>query len=124
MILKIEIIIKDIKQYISKLSTDFDILCLKNLYISPKGYMEDFTIEQFREMYNIDKLVKISFVDETNLSNEEYRVVNWCRDKFVEQDLKRFEKNKQDEIQNYLNILNNFEQELKKYKDGGEISGN
>lgn len=124
MILKIEILIKDIKKYIGKLSNDFDILVLKNLYISPKEYMKDFTISQFRNMYNINQNVKISFVDETNLQNEDYRVINWCRDKFVEQDLKKFEKDKQEDLKIYLRILDSFEQELKKYENGGEMSGN
>lgn len=123
MIFKIEIISKDIEKYIKKFSKDFDILYCQNLYIASKNNTKEIDVIEFKQEYKLSQSVNVFKIDETNLGNEEIKVINWCRDKFVLQDLHKFENENQEEIKQYLNFLDSFEDELKKYKNGGETDG-
>ena len=53
-------------------------------------------------------------LNENNLKYEPFQIVEWCKQKFVEQDTKRFEIEKQKELRAYLKFMNDFEAELVK----------
>lgn len=123
MIFKLTISIQDINQYINMFSKDFDILFYKELYISDKNNVQLYNVNKLRKKYKIDNDIYIEIINENNLGSKSQKVIDWCRDKFVYQDLKRFENEHQEQIVNYLNVLDRFEEELKKYKNGGEMNG-
>lgn len=114
MIFKIEIELKDIEKYIKIFSKDFDLLYCKNLYIALKNSVKKITISNLKKKYKIDSSLKVLQINENNLAQEDVKVINWCRDKFVLQDLNRFEIERQEEIKQYLKFLDSFEEELKK----------
>lgn len=123
MIFKLTISIQDINQYINMFSKDFDILFYKELYISDKNNLQSYSVNKLRNKYKIDNDIYVEIINENNLGSKSQKVIDWCRDKFVYQDLKRFENEHQEQIVNYLNVLDRFEEELKKCKNGGEMNG-
>ena len=56
----------------------------------------------------------IKEINEKNIMNEEQSIMEWCRDNFVQRDLKNFEKEHQDDIKDFMKSLDVFEKELNK----------
>ena len=112
MIYKITVDFKKLEYIINILKDNFDIIIYQgSIYICKKNY-KNTTINQIKKNLNIDNNF-IENIDETILKNEDNYIQNWCSNKFVEKDLKSFEKDKQDEIKKVMKIIDNFENELK-----------
>ena len=72
----------------------------------------------------IKKIIKedcfILDIDDKNLKYEPDKVIEWCRDKFVEKETKKFEKEKQELLKAYVTLIKDLEIELKKEVEEGE----
>lgn len=122
---------------IYKIITEFDILIdiiekIKNnynvlmksgqLFICNKNY-KTISLKKIKKEIGIDN-VFILQIDENNLQYESPEVIAWCRDYFVNRDIKRYEEERQEDIKNYMKILDNFEQELQKMIKEGGVANN
>ena len=93
------------------------------LYIAPRNY-----IKTKKEIENQKKTIRdiikqenfIRELDENNLKYEPIQIIEWCKQKFIEQDTKRFEAEKQRELKAYLKFMNDFEAELMKQIENNE----
>jgi hypothetical protein len=115
MIFKIQLdLLDNLFEIIEKLSSKYEIIFFNNnLYLS---YWDDINKEDMKKIKKILSLGKsyyISEINENNLKFETKQVVDWCRDKFIKSDLKRFEKNEKEKILTVMEILDEVEIKLK-----------
>lgn len=111
MIYKIIMDFTDFDKIINILSNRFNLIFVDGaIYICDKKYA-NITIKYIKKILKNDNIFILK-IDENNLSYEPPFVINWCRDKFVQRDLHNFELEHNDEIKNFMNILNDFEKEL------------
>lgn len=123
MIYKIIMDFTNLDEVIKLLSKRFNLIFVDNaIYICDKKYANT-TISYIKKLLKNNN-VFILKIDEKNLVNEPCSVVKWCRDNFVQRDLKKFEKEHQDDIKNFMKSLDVLEEELdkivKQNKEGGE----
>ena len=90
---------EDMSNILKELEKDFDFVFFREvLYIAPRSY-----IKTKKEIENQKKTIRdiikqenfIRELDENNLKYEPIQIVEWCKQKFIEQDTKRFEAEKQ-----------------------------
>jgi len=114
MIFKLNIEYTDIEDVIDRLSENFDILFnSQSFYISEKK--SNTTDKKFiRKILSNYENLYIVEINENNLKYENVHVQCWCRDKFVSQDLQRYEEDNQDKIQNMLKIIEDWKNNLEK----------
>lgn len=111
MIYKIVMDFSNLDEIIKILSNRFNLIFIGNaIYICDKKYANT-TIQYIKKILKNNNIFILK-IDETNLSNESTQVIQWCRDKFVQRDLKKFEEDRQDEIKNFMNVLDDFESRL------------
>lgn len=123
MIFKITTDCKDIEEIVKIFGCNYDILYYgQSFYISEKFPSKRKTCDSIKKKLKNYNNTFIIQIDENNLKYEFSQVQTWCRDKFVEQDLKRFEKEKQPEINEMMETINRFEEEIQKIIDRKEGS--
>lgn len=111
MIYKIILNIENIIDLLDTISKEYNVYFKNNiLYISSIDYRM-FTIKDIKRLFNQDNIY-IEEINETNLRYEPSDVIIWCRDYFVQRDLKKYEEEHQDDISNYMKVLDKFEQNL------------
>lgn len=117
MIYKINVNIESIIDLFDKISKKYNVYFKNNiLYISSIDY-KTFTIKDIKKLFNQDNMY-IEEINETNLRYEPSDIIIWCRDYFVQRDLKKYEDEHQNDISNYMKVLDNFEQNLENiYKE-------
>lgn len=94
-----------------ELSKKFNVYYKNNiLYMYQKDY-KMITTNKIKKILKSDNIY-IEEINEQNLKYEPEDVKFWCRDVFVDIDLKRYEQEHQEEIKNYMNILDVFENNL------------
>ena len=115
---------EDMSNILKELEKDFDFVFFREiLYIAPRNY-----IKTKKEIENQKKTIRdiikqeifIRELDENNLKYEPIQIIEWCKQKFIEQDTKRFEAEKQRELKAYLKFMNDFEAELMKQIENNE----
>ena len=123
MIYKIIMDFKDLQKLIEKLSEYFYVLFSNNsLYICSKN-LKNISVKKIRDIIQEDNVFLLC-IDQTNIKNETDRVRDWCESYYIERDIKNFEKNEQELLKQYMNVLDNCEEELKKYMmKGGCLDG-
>lgn len=109
---------EDLSNIVKELEKDFDFVFFREiLYIAPREYTKN-NKEAENQKKKIKNIIKqenfIMELNENNLKYEPFQIVEWCKQKFVEQDTKRFEIEKQKELRAYLKFMNDFEAELVK----------
>ena len=112
---------EELERVIKELSKKFIVLFYRNvIYVASK---ED-EIEKTEVEKMIKSIIKESFycqeLNEKNLKYEPDKVIEWCRDKFVEKETKKFEKEKQELLKAYVTLIKDLEIELKKEVEEGE----
>ena len=111
MIYKINVNIENIIELFDKISKKYNVYFKNNiLYISSIDYKK-FSIKDVKKLFKQDNIY-IEEINETNLKYEPSDVIIWCRDYFVQRDLKKYEEEHQDDISNYMKVLDKFEQNL------------
>lgn len=125
MIYKIIVNIENIIGLLDDISQHYNVFFKNNiLYISSIDY-KNVDFGDIKKLFNQDNIY-IEEINEINLKYEEPDIIVWCRDYFVQRDLKKYEKNHQDEISNYMKTLDRFEQNLEliyQEKVGDNING-
>ena len=101
---KIQTDIKNIEELIKVLSKDYDILYYYNLYLSPKKERKNEETYLKKALNKIGKCIIIK-IDENNLKAENDKIISWCVDKFVERDLKKYERDHQNQYIQYLEYI-------------------
>ena len=96
---------------------------MSNLYIASKRNTS-ITLSDFIKKYHYDDIL-VTEIDEDNLKFENDKVISWCKNEFVNQDIRRFEEKNQKMMKNYMCYLDDFEKELKKIskEKRGETDG-
>ena len=113
MIVKLNININNIQKYINDLKDEYNIYYnLSNLYIASKRNTS-ITLSDFIKKYHYDDIL-VTEIDEDNLKFENDKVISWCKNEFVNQDIRRFEEKNQKMMKSYMCYLDDFEKELKK----------
>lgn len=123
MIYKIVTDFSDLIDIVEKLKNNYNIIMTQGqLFICEKNY-KTISLKKLKKEIGKEN-VFISQIDENNLKYESPEVITWCRDYFVDRDVKRYEEERQDEIKNFMNILDDFEKELKKMVKKGGVANN
>lgn len=113
MIAKLNICIHNIQKYINDLKDEYNIYYnLSNLYVASKSNTS-ITLSDFIKKYHYDDIV-VTEINEDNLKFENDKVISWCKNEFVNQDIRRFEEKNQKMIKSYMSYLDDFEKEIKK----------
>ena len=111
MIYKIIMDFTNLDEIIKILSNRFNIVFIENaIYICDKKFLNT-NINYIKRLLKNNNLFILK-IDETNLGQEPIAVQNWCKNFYVQRDVKRFEKERNEEIQNFMKILDDFEQNL------------
>lgn len=80
----------------------------------------NFIIEQIRKV--MQNNVCVTAINELNLQQEATQVQEWCKNQFIEQDTRRFEQDKQEELQAMKQFIIDLEQALKVLdSEGGDV---
>lgn len=115
---------EDLSNIVKELEKDFDFVFFREiLYIAPREYAKNNkeTENQKKKIKNIIRQENfIMELNENNLKYEPFQIIEWCKQKFIEQDTKRFEIEKQKELRAYLKFMNDFEVELVKQLENNE----
>ena len=113
MIFKIIMDFDNLIEIIDILKDKFDVFLLNNqMFIFAKN-LKKYSVNSIKKIIKADNAF-ITIIDETNLRKESDKVISWCKDKFVENDLLRYEKENQKKIQEINTILDRFEENLEK----------
>jgi hypothetical protein len=112
MIFKIEMDYTNLGDVIELFKDKYDILFCKHLYISEIKKTKTNNCKKIKEKMKDFPNSFITSIDEYNLSNQPLQAQEWCRDKFVEQDLKNFEEKEQDKLIEMMDIIHNFDNAL------------
>ena len=113
MIAKLNICIHNIQKYINDLKDEYNIYYnLSNLYIASKRNTS-IKLSDFIKKYHYDDIL-VTEIDQDNLKFENDKVISWCKNEFVNQDIRRFEEKNQKMMKSYMCYLDDFEKELKK----------
>lgn len=126
MIFKIEMNYDHLDEILNIFRDKYDILFCQHLYISEKKKSKTNNCTKIKEKIKEYPNSFVTIIDEFNLSAQPLQAQVWCRDKFVEQDLREFEKNEQEKILNMMKIVQDFDKALEailKEKSGGEEDG-
>lgn len=122
MIFKFNVEYANIEEIIEIFKNEYDILFLfQSFYIARKDDKKE-TSKDIRKKLNKYENLYIQELNEQNLQFENKNIQDWCRDHFVQQDLKRFEKEQQPKITEMLERINQFDRTLEKIlerKKGG-----
>ena len=113
MIFKIIMDFDNLIGIIDNLKDDFDIFLLNNqMFIFAKN-LKEYNIDSIKRIIKSDNAF-VSIIDENNLIKESDKVVSWCKDKFIENDLLKYEQENQEKIKQINVILDRFEENLEK----------
>lgn len=113
MIFKIIMDFDDLVGIINKFQNSFDVLFANGqMFVFAKN-LKKYTINRIKKILDNENAF-VTIIDENNLRRESDKVISWCRDKFVENDLLRYEKENQEKIKNINNFLDDFEENLEK----------
>lgn len=104
---------------VEKIQKKYNVLIKSGqLFICNKEY-KNIPLNKIKKEIGIDN-VFILQINENNLQYESPEVISWCKDYFVDRDVKKYEQERQEDLKNYMKILDNFEQELENMiKEGG-----
>ena len=112
-IFKIIMDFDDLVGIVNKFQNSFDVIFVNGqMFIFAKN-LKKYTVNKIKKILNNENAF-ITIIDENNLSRECDKVISWCRDKFVENDLLRYEKENQERIKQMNNFLDDFEENLEK----------
>lgn len=116
MIFKIQLeLLDNLFEIIEKLSIKYEIIFFNNnLYLSYWDDINSKEMKEIKKILNLGKTYYISEINENNLKFETRQVIDWCRDKFIKSDLKKFERNENEKILNVMKILDKVEVTLEK----------
>lgn len=114
MIFKFNVEYANIEEIIEIFKNEYDILFLsQSFYVARKDDKKE-TSKDIRKKLNKYENLYIQELNEQNLQFENKNIQDWCRDHFVQQDLKRFEKEQQPKITEMLERINQFDRTLGK----------
>ena len=113
MIFKIIMNFTDMLELVDTLQKDFDMLFTNDqMFISVKD-LKTYSIADIRNLISNDNAY-VAIIDENNLRNESDKVISWCKDKFIKNDLMRYEKENQEHLKEINTILDKFDENLEK----------
>ena len=113
MIFKIIMNFTDMLELVNTLQKDFDMLFTNDqMFISVKD-LKTYSIADIRNLISNDNAY-VAIIDENNLRNESDKVISWCKDKFIKNDLMRYEKENQEHLKEINTILDKFDENLEK----------
>lgn len=113
MIFKIIMDFDNLIGVIDKLQDKFDIFLLNNQMFIFAKKLKKYSVNSIKKIIKSDNAF-VSIIDENNLIKESDKVISWCKDKFVENDLLRYEQENQEKIKQINIILDKFEENLEK----------
>jgi len=119
MIYKIIMEFKDLDILINKLSKDFNILFYNNcLYICSKNFKKK-SLKTIKSILKTDNVFLVD-INESNLKNESDYIQSWCKNYFIEKDIKEFEQKEQELLKQYMLCLDDCEKQIQEMiKKGG-----
>lgn len=118
MIYKIIMEFDNLEKIINILLKDFYVLFFNNcLYICSKN-LKNISSQKIRKLLSDDNIF-LKKIDETNLKHESNYVKNWCESYFLQKDIKDFEEQEQELLKQYMNVLDDCEEQLKKIIEEG-----
>ena len=82
------------------------------LSISVKD-LKTYSVADIRNLISNDNAY-VAIIDENNLKNESDKVISWCKDKFIKNDLMRYEEENQEHLKEINTILDKFDENLEK----------
>lgn len=113
MIFKIIMDFDDLVGIIHKFQNSFDVLFVNGQMFIFAKRLKKYTINKIKTIIGNENAF-VTIIDENNLRKESDKVISWCRDKFIENDLLRYEKDNQEKIKNMNIFLDDFEANLEK----------
>lgn len=111
MILKINSDFTNLDYILNSLKS-FNIIFYNNtLYVSCcKDISDEKFIKEVKEV--LENNTCIIQLNENNLLNETFYIQQWCKEQFVQQDKNRYEKEKQEKLQNIMFFLDKLEENI------------
>lgn len=111
MIYKIITDFSNLQDIIKNFSKDFNILFHGNcLYICSKN-MNNVSSQKIKKILKNDN-VFLTQIDDKNIRYESDYVQQWCISYFIKKDIDQFEKEQQQLIKEYMNVLDDCEKQL------------
>ena len=111
MIFKIIMDFSNMLDILQILQKNFDVLYMDGkMFIATKG-VKEYTVMDIKKMI-CDNNVCVLEINENNIDRENDRVSSWCKDKFLKNDLIRYENENQDKLKEINKILDEFDNNL------------